>query len=305
MAIPFSCPHCQLETLVAEEFVGQSGACAACGKRITVPFLADQQSLDPNEVVVGIPYRGKSVWTILMVVAVSIVAVVAAMSIFGALVFPAVTVVRTAAHKHRCTNNLEKIAQALQLYEADHGSLPPAFVADEKGRPIHSWRVLILPYLGESGLSLRYDFNEPWDSAKNIQLTKLMPSVYACPADPDSRTLGESNYLVVVGSRTLFPGRDACSTSDITDELRTTLAVVESPARGTAWTQPADLPVENMQFMINGEFGKEIGSQHDAGAYVLMADGRVRFLSELLPADYAAGMATIAGGEPIPAELLD
>ena len=38
MPIPFDCPHCGLQTLVEDEYAGQSGPCASCGKTITVPY---------------------------------------------------------------------------------------------------------------------------------------------------------------------------------------------------------------------------------------------------------------------------
>ena len=37
MAIEFTCPHCQVKTLVEEEFAGQSGPCYSCGKTVVVP----------------------------------------------------------------------------------------------------------------------------------------------------------------------------------------------------------------------------------------------------------------------------
>jgi len=42
---------------------------------------------------------------------------------------------------------------ALFNYHDDYGSYPPAYIADESGRPMHSWRVLILPYLGRSSFT--------------------------------------------------------------------------------------------------------------------------------------------------------
>ena len=59
-----------------------------------------------------------------------------------------------------CSNNLKAIAIALHSYHDKYGSLPPAYVADENGKPMHSWRVLILPQLGETGLHERYRFSK-------------------------------------------------------------------------------------------------------------------------------------------------
>lgn len=37
MPVPFTCPHCGRQTIVPEQFVGQSGPCVGCGQMITVP----------------------------------------------------------------------------------------------------------------------------------------------------------------------------------------------------------------------------------------------------------------------------
>ena len=49
------------------------------------------------------------------------------------------------------------------------GAFPAAYVADENGRPMHSWRVALLPFLEQSDLYSQYNFNEPWDSPENLR----------------------------------------------------------------------------------------------------------------------------------------
>ncbi len=40
MPIAFTCPHCGRQTNVPDDYAGQSGPCAGCGREITVPPLA-------------------------------------------------------------------------------------------------------------------------------------------------------------------------------------------------------------------------------------------------------------------------
>src|SRR5690242_17032670 len=80
-----------------------------------------------------------------------------------ALILPAVQQAREAARRSQCKNNLKQIGLALHNYHETYGGLPPAFVADDQGRPMHSWRVLILPFLGEQALYNEYNLSEPWD----------------------------------------------------------------------------------------------------------------------------------------------
>lgn len=83
--------------------------------------------------------------------------------------------------KRQSEDNLKKILAAIEAYIGTHKKLPPSVVYDQQGRPLHSWRVLILPFLGEERLYARFRLNEPWDSAHNAQLLAAMPRVYAPP----------------------------------------------------------------------------------------------------------------------------
>src|SRR5437762_9103935 len=46
-----------------------------------------------------------------------------------------------------CKSNLRNIGIALYAYHEDYGCFPPAFSVNADGRPMHSWRALLVPYL--------------------------------------------------------------------------------------------------------------------------------------------------------------
>src|SRR5262245_63931863 len=48
MAISYSCPHCGKQFSVAEQYAGQTGPCAACGKPITIPGAAPGYAYKPQ-----------------------------------------------------------------------------------------------------------------------------------------------------------------------------------------------------------------------------------------------------------------
>jgi len=58
MPIQFVCPHCRFESVVADQFVGQTGPCAKCKQMITItaeesnPFSAPNKDAHPG----GNPY---------------------------------------------------------------------------------------------------------------------------------------------------------------------------------------------------------------------------------------------------------
>jgi hypothetical protein len=300
MPFPFACPECGLETLVDDEFSGHSGPCAGCGKVIAVPFHAVARP----QVQAPLPSPRSQRRTVLLIAVSSIVAALFVFSALVWLVFPTMRGVSAGVQKMTCRGNLQRIANALKQYEIEHGSLPPAFIPDANGRPMHSWRVLILPQLGEQGLHDQYRFDEPWDGPNNSQLFKSMPDVFACSADPDARLKGETSYMVIVGPGTLFPGKTAVSTRAVRDDHALTILVAETPVAGTVWTQPKDLDATRMKFAINGSMSGEIASLHPGGANVVTLDGQAHFLTELFPDEYLEAMSTANGGEDVPLESL-
>jgi hypothetical protein len=306
MTIPFTCPYCGTQTDAYEEYAGRSGPCVVCGKTITVPYPTTVTTSPnrPTPAPLTPAVRGRSPTTSVSIVLAAILggllAVFCLIVVLFMVVFPAVSAARNTARKTQSAKNLERIAMALRDYEVQYGCFPPAYVADAKGKPMHSWRVLLLPHLGYRHVYQQYDFGQPWDSPRNMMLAHLMPTEYACPADPDARTQFETSYLVVVGDRTLFPGARCVKAQDIKDGDSDTLLVVETPTCGISWLAPKDLDFRQMRFEINGKTGVEIGSQHRGGAHVVTADGKSHFLRDGISPEVVQAMATIQGGESIP-----
>jgi hypothetical protein len=218
--------------------------------------------------------------------------------ILVALLLPAVQAAREAARRSQCTNNLKQIVLALHNYHDDYQSFPPAYVADATGRPMHSWRVLILPYLEEGGLYSQFDLSQPWDSPQNAALAARMPRVFACPSDPAAGS--STHYLAVVGPGTAFDPAALLTLDQLTagDGTANTLLVVES-TNAVNWLEPVDLDFNSMSFTINDPAGNAIGSHHPAGAGAAFADGSVHFLSSQMPSDNVRGLITTTGGEPV------
>jgi len=156
---------------------------------------------------------------------------------------------RAAAMNMSCKANLRAIGLALQSYHANYGCFPPAYTTDASGRPMHSWRALILPYAGEHALFKAYRLDEPWDGPNNSRLAGRMPAIYGCPAHSHP---GYSSYAVVVGPATAFPGPSCVSLSQIKD-LRASL-VVELDDGGIPWLEPRDLRVPAFKAMAGNRY---------------------------------------------------
>ena len=168
---------------------------------------------------------------------------VIAVGCLGMLFTPASGVAREASRRMSCANNMKQIALALHNYHDAYGSFPPAFVTDEDGVPMHSWRVLILPFVEAQPLYAIYRFDEPWNGPNNIKLLDNMPPCYQCPSSVANRhaTSRFTGYLAVVGERTVWPGKTVTKLADIVDGSSSTVLVVECKADKVLWTEPRDL----------------------------------------------------------------
>jgi uncharacterized protein DUF1559 len=189
---------------------------------------------------------------------------------------------RGAAPRTQCKNNLKQISLALHNYHDAYGCFPPAYVADKQGRPIHSWRTLILPFVEFKPIYEEYRFDEPWNGPHNRKLAALQLALFQCPEVKHSNS--ETNYLVVVGPKTVFPGTKCVSISEITGGTTETILVVEVDNSGIQWAEPRDLSYVEAVRGINPKSGIGISSRHkQGGAQCAFADSSVRFL----PNDYA------------------
>ena len=204
--------------------------------------------------------------------------------------------VERGAPSSRCRNNLQQIAFALRDYHNLHDSFPPAYIADDDGRPMHSWRVLILPYLDRLDVYEAYDFEEPWNGPNNRKLAEIVVSAFNCPADNQVRPTMTS-YLAVVGPDTAWPGSEPTSLADFADEKGSILHVVEVARTGIHWMSPQDLHVPRRAPTVNSPGGRGISSLHLNGANAAFADGSVRFLPETTLPENLRAMLTRSGGE--------
>src|SRR5690242_14000984 len=92
------------------------------------------------------------------------------------VVFPCVGAVHNDLTEHSFARmKLQQIGGALYLYDEKHGHLPPAVVHGKDGRPLYSWRVLVLPFLDQEKLYQKFKRDEPWDSASNKALLEENP----------------------------------------------------------------------------------------------------------------------------------
>ena len=297
MPIPFTCPHCGMQTNVADQYAGQSGPCASCGRPITVPL--------PGGVPPAYSPPGRS--SSGPVIAIIIMAVLGGILVFGgilaALLLPAVQAAREAARRSQCTNNLKQVGLAMHNYHDSFGTFPPAVIADENGRPMQSWRVAILPFIEQAGLHEMYDSDVPWDDPNNEFLMNVPVMAYRCPSDASSSGASlscETNYVMVVGEGTLGgEPNEAVQISDITDGTSNTILAIEVGGSGIHWMEPRDVTVEEAVAFITNPSASQFMQVHPGGINALMADGSVCFIAETIDAEMLRALLTKGDGQAV------
>lgn len=190
---------------------------------------------------------------------------------------------------------MERIARAFSVYEGTHGRFPRSNgdgAGDSTGL---SWRVHLLPYLGEqeNDLYKKFRLDEPWDSKNNKKLLRMMPAVYAVEG---LKIPGKTSIHVLSGEETAFPDKAIKGhlLQEIKDEYGfTILAVQAAPSTAIEWTKPGGLPFDLKDSLAC--WGKPKKTPRYLAA--AMANGRARFLLPQIPAEDFTPWVTISGHE--------
>jgi hypothetical protein len=178
--------------------------------------------------------------------------------------------------RQQSENNLKQIALGLWNYHDTWNCLPPAYSCDVNGKPMHSWRVLITPYIEQQPVFDRYNYAEPWNGPNNSKLGAEMPSVFRNPLERAGSTQYTS-YVAVIGPDTMWPGSQNIDMAAVTDGTATTIMVVEISHSNVHWMEPRDLPFEELQAWRDPNHRPHLGGDIEGG-YVVYADGGCKYL---------------------------
>jgi hypothetical protein len=199
---------------------------------------------------------------------------------------------RQAAERVESQNNLQHLAVAMHNYASAHGNRFPAqAVYGAGGKPLLSWRVLLLPYLGQDALYKEFRLDEPWDSEHNRKLLTRMPNGYAMPGAPPGAT--ETYYQAFAGKSAFFDGRQGLTIpASFPDGTANTIMLAEA-SRPVPWTKPEDLPFDPDPTKPL----PRLGGRFREGFNVVMVDGSTRFLRKTISDQALRAAITRDGGE--------
>lgn len=143
-------------------------------------------------------------------------------------------------------NRLRMGAVLLVNFASENGGHAPASAAyvDERGTPLLSWRVAVLPNDMRGALAL----DEPWDSDANKRVLEAMPTEFESPG---VERPGYTTLMLVTGPHTRVDGQPENDANPRTDgpllvgpdsvSSNGYLLVFGPPEKAVPWTKPADL----------------------------------------------------------------
>jgi hypothetical protein len=211
-------------------------------------------------------------------------------AVLGVLLMLGVENVREAAERSDCS--LSQIGLALHFYEDTYKRMPPAALCGKDGRPLLSWRVLILPYIEQDELYKEFKLDEPWDGPNNIRLLERMPRTYQLPGRKAKLVPPHHTTIhVFVGRGTPFEDTELRLDRDFPDGRSNTFLIVEA-GPPVPWTKPEEIP-----FDPDGPVPELEGVFKD-GFRVVMADGSRRWVKKGTEPWAIRAAITRNGGEP-------
>ena len=182
----------------------------------------------------------------------------------------------------RARNDLRQIGLAIINYSAtdQFSRMPPVAILDPEGRPMLSWRVLMLPELEQTELFEQFDLTKPWNSPENLPLVEEMPEVFLSPRNRDSVKLGKTPYKAIEtksGPWNTVWGKanERMRASHVTDGLSNTALVIEDLSDPVIWTKPEDISPDQIKRAMHS------GSWSDEVFYVLFGDGSIQSFEDV------------------------
>jgi prepilin-type N-terminal cleavage/methylation domain-containing protein/prepilin-type processing-associated H-X9-DG protein len=122
---------------------------------------------------------------------VELLVVIAIIAVLIGLLLPAVQMVREAANRMACANNLKNLGLALHNYHSDHGKFPPGGVTTPT---LHGWGAFILLYIEQQPLANLYRWDLSHHEVPNQPVAATPLKIFQCPSAESDRFMTFSGW---------------------------------------------------------------------------------------------------------------
>ena len=202
--------------------------------------------------------------------------------------------------KIKSADNMKKLVLAAQDYamkQRPEWRYFPAYTVDANGKPLHSWRVLILPHIGEQELFSQIRLNEPWDSEHNKQFHERDIECFRS-AGAKSTKKGFTDFSMVVGPDMISTGPASKNFREITDGTSNTVLFVER-ATPVCWMDPTEVTQEAAFLGIGASPDGIAEAVYDGGKTTIMGlcDGSWQWANKEATPEEVKAALTPSGGE--------
>ncbi len=291
MHIETICQGCARTLRVARSFAGRKARCPNCGAIYVVPEpgnivhlpeqtgnrkhlgeqlpLSDGITLGPVMTIPSPPRTRRTMITLA-------IALVAALAIYAT--WTSIDKCRREAIQMSAIGHLGWMTLALENYEWDHGSLPPLYLRGDDGRPLRSWRTLLLPTLECEAQFEEIDLSQPWNSPSNRRAAEGFPEycqdLYHQYAH--QQTYGRTHLVALVGTGSIWDQETGIPRGQL-KEHPNAVVLISLPHSDVAVWEPRDI-TEN-ELLARVKDGQEVLFVTAGRSYGLVGfnNGRLTF----------------------------
>ena len=160
---------------------------------------------------------------------------------------------------------ISMVRQYMIMYHNEKSQFP-ATICDAEGNPLLSWRVALLPYMGEKELHSQFKLDEPWDGPTNKPLIGKMPAIFG-----DARAYDPTRTTVRLFNSEGTPfSKPNLKMTDVLGQQTTIMLVAVLPENAVEWTKPDSLAPCGSMEEYAGLFGPNIPALlFDGKAFIL------------------------------------
>ncbi len=163
------------------------GICSGFANRMKVPKMVHVNRLIRRNV----SRKLRAAFTVI-----ELIVVIGILTLLVALILPAVQQARTSSRRAQCKNNLRNVSLGLIAETENKQHFPASGYFATTAGDYHNWVVTILPWIDQSTIYDKWDFQKPFNTPANFDLGNTPIQVLTCPDDTTVMGKGDLSFVV-------------------------------------------------------------------------------------------------------------